>query len=40
MILTQPEEKCADFIRAEDKKFFVAVTQALNELGYQNGFMN
>ncbi len=34
MILTQLEEKCADFIRAEDKEFVVAVTQALKELGY------
>lgn len=40
MILTQLEEKCADFIRTEDKEFVVAVTQALNELGYQTGFMN
>lgn len=34
MIRTQLEEKCADFLRPEDKEFVIAAAQGFEKMGY------
>lgn len=34
MIRTQLNEKCADYLRPEDKEFVIAATQGFEQLGY------
>lgn len=34
MIRAQLEEKCADYLRPEDKEFVITISQGLKELGY------